>query len=405
MLAELIARELEPGLLTGELFALGETVDQVFDTTDRRFYLHYSFPPFSVGEARFLRGPGRREIGHGLLAERALAGMLPDEHDFPYTIRINSDVLESNGSSSMASVCSGSMALMDAGVPVKKAVAGIAMGLIGDGKRTAILSDILGTEDHIGDMDFKLAGTRDGITACQMDIKITGLTRDVMGNALHQAKDGRIHILDIMAEGIAEPREDLSPYAPRLTQITIDASFIGAIIGPGGKVIQGIQRDTNTVIEIKEEDGVGFVTVAATNGEDAAAALEIIKGIVTVPEEGEDYEGTVRKVEGFGAIIEILPGKEGLLHVSELDYGYVERVEDYVQVGDKVKVKLIEVRDDGKLRFSRKPFLEKPEGYEERPQRSNRRDGGRGRGGGDRRGGGRDYRGGRDRGGGRGDRR
>jgi len=359
-----------------------QAVDQVFDTTDRRFYLHYSFPPFSVGEAKFLRGPGRREIGHGMLAERALSKMLPDMDTFPYAIRINADVLESNGSSSMASVCSGSMALMDAGVPVKKPVAGIAMGLISDGARTAILSDILGTEDHLGDMDFKLTGTRDGITACQMDIKIQGLTRDVLEAALHQARDGRLHILDIMDEEIKEAREDLSPFAPRLTRITIDSNFIGAVIGPGGKIIQGIQRDTNTVVEISEEDGVGHVTIAATNGEDAAAALAIVKGIVTVPEEGEDYEGTVRKVEGFGAIIEIMPGKEGLLHVSELDYGYVDNVDEYVQVGDKVKVKLIEVRDDGKLRFSRKPFLEKPEGYEERPPRNDRRGGGRHGGGG-----------------------
>lgn len=376
-----------------------QPVDQIFDTDDKRFYLHYSFPPFSVGEARFLRGPGRREIGHGILAERAMLKMLPDAHDFPYTIRINSDVLESNGSSSMASVCSGSMALMDAGVPIKKPVAGIAMGMVGEESRIAILSDILGTEDHLGDMDFKVTGTRDGITACQMDIKISGLTREVLADALQQAHVGRMHILDIMDETIAEARPDLSPYAPRLTQITIDAGFIGAIIGPGGKIIQGIQRDTNTVIEINEEEGVGIVTIAATNGDDAQAALEIIKGIVTVPEEGEEYEGTVRKVEGFGAIIEIMPGKEGLLHVSELDYGYVERVEDYVQVGDKVKVKLIEVRDDGKLRFSRKPFLEKPEGYVERPPRDDRRGGGRdGRrrgGGGDNRG--RDRRGGGDR--------
>ncbi|GMQ81523.1 MAG: polyribonucleotide nucleotidyltransferase [Rhodothermia bacterium] len=362
-----------------------QAVDQVFDDNDKRFYLHYNFPPFSVGEARFLRGTSRREVGHGILAERALIRMLPAEEDFPYTIRIIADVLESNGSSSMASVCSGSMALMDAGVPIKKPVAGIAMGLIEEEGRTAILSDILGTEDHLGDMDFKVTGTRDGITACQMDIKTSGLTSELLGQAMQQARDGRMHILDIMDQGIDAARPDLSPYAPRLTQITIDATFIGAIIGPGGKVIQGIQRDTNTVIEINEEEGVGIVTVAATNGEDAQAALEIIKGIVTVPEEGEDYEGTVRKVEGFGAIIEIMPGKEGLLHVSELDYGYVENVDDYIQVGDKVKVKLIEVRDDGKLRFSRKPFLEKPEGYEERPPRNDRRGGGRrdGRGRGD----------------------
>ncbi|TDI76958.1 MAG: polyribonucleotide nucleotidyltransferase [Bacteroidetes bacterium] len=384
-----------------------QAVDQVFDTTDKRFYLHYSFPPFSVGEARFLRGTSRREIGHGMLAERALQGQLPDEQDFPYTIRINADVLESNGSSSMASVCSGSMALMDAGVPIKKPVAGIAMGMIEEDGKTAILSDILGTEDHLGDMDFKITGTADGITACQMDIKVAGLTRDLMSQALTQAKEGRMHILSEMAKTISEPREDLSAYAPRLTQITIDSSFIGAIIGPGGKIIQGIQRDTNTTIEINEEDGVGFVTVAATNGEDAAAALEIIKGIVTVPEAGETYEGTVRKVEGFGAIVEILPGKEGLLHVSELDYGFVDNVHDYVQVGDKIKVSLIEVRDDGKLRFSLKPFLEKPEGYVERPREDRRGGGGRGRGGDRRGGGGRggDRRGGGGRDHGRGDNR
>ncbi len=369
-----------------------QPVDQVFDNKDKSFYLHYSFPPFSVGEAKFLRGPGRREIGHGMLAERALQSMIPSQEEFPYTIRINADVLESNGSSSMASVCSGSMAMMDAGVPLRKAVSGIAMGLISDGKRTAVLTDILGTEDHLGDMDFKLTGTRDGLTACQMDIKIAGLSHDLMSKALLQAKDARLHILDIMDETLAEAREDLSPYAPRLTQITIDSSFIGAIIGPGGKVIQGIQRETNTNIEIREEDGVGIVVIAATNGEDAEAALEIVRGIVTVPEEGQDYEGTVRKVEGFGAIVEILPGKEGLLHVSELDYGYVDNVHDYLEVGDKIKVQLIEVRDDGKLRFSRKPFLEKPEGYEERPRE--RREGGGGRG---RDGGGRGRDGGRDR--------
>lgn len=372
-----------------------QAVDQVFDQTDRDFYLHYSFPPFCTGEAKFLRGTSRREVGHGYLAERALAGMLPEKAEFPYTIRINADVLESNGSSSMASVCSGSMALMDAGVPIVKPVSGIAMGLVSDGKRNAVLSDILGTEDHLGDMDFKVTGTRDGITACQMDIKVDGLSRELLSQALHQAKEGRLHILDIMDQYIAAPREDLSRHAPRLTQISIDPSFIGAVIGPGGKIIQGIQRDTNTTVEISEEDGLGFVTISAVNGDDAARALEIIKGIVTQPEEGEDYEGTVRKVEGFGAIVEILPGKEGLLHVSELDWGYVSNVDEYVQVGDKIKVKLIEVRDDGKLRFSRKPFIDKPEGYEERPPREDRsRDGG-GRGG---RSGGRDGgRGGRDR--------
>jgi polyribonucleotide nucleotidyltransferase len=388
-----------------------QPVDQVFDTTDRRFYLHYNFPPFCTGEAKFLRGASRREIGHGYLAERALSAQLPSDEDFPYTVRINADVLESNGSSSMASVCSGTLAMMDAGVPLKKPVAGIAMGLISDGSRTAILSDILGTEDHLGDMDFKVTGTADGITACQMDIKIAGLSRDVMMDAMRQAREGRDHILGKMLETLSEPRLDLSPYAPRLTQIVIDPGYIGAVIGPGGKIIQGIQRDTNTTIEIEERDGLGFVTIAATNGEEAEAALRIIRGIVTEPEAGEEYEGTVRNIQSFGAIVEILPGKEGLLHISELDYGYVENVEDYVKVGDKVKVKLVEVRDDGKLRLSRKPFLQKPEGYDEEQanRRGNGRDGDRSRsqdrrggerrGHGERRGGGDDRRGGGRRGG------
>lgn len=369
-----------------------QPIDQIFDTTDRRFFLHYNFPPFSTGEAKFLRGASRREIGHGVLAERALLPVLPEEPDFPYTIRINADVLESNGSSSMASVCSGTLALMDAGVPIKKMVAGVAMGLIKEGDKAAILTDILGTEDHLGDMDFKLTGTRDGITACQMDIKIAGLPRDLMQEALHQARDARIHILDVMEQTLDEPRAEMSMYAPRLTQITIDSDFIGAVIGPGGKVIQGIQRETGTTIEIEERDGMGFITVAATDGESAGRAIETIRGIVTVPEAGEVYEGTVRNIQSFGAIIEILPGKEGLLHISELDHGYVDKVEDYVQVGDKVKVQLIEVRNDGKLRLSRKPFLPQPEnGAPQQQEREGRREGGgdrgrggRGRGGGDR---------------------
>ena len=373
-------------------------VDQIFDQEDKRFFLHYNFPPFSTGEAKFLRGTSRREIGHGYLAERALMNQLPSAEEFPYTIRINADVLESNGSSSMASVCSGSLALMDAGVPVKKPVAGIAMGLIKEGDRTAVLSDILGTEDHLGDMDFKLTGTRDGITACQMDIKVSGLSRDILRRALLQAKEGREHILDIMDATLAEPRADLSMYAPRLTQITIDSDFIGAVIGPGGKIIQGLQRETNTTITIEERDGLGYVTIAATSGEDAARTIDLIRQIVAVPEEGEVYEGTVRNIQPFGAIIEIMPGKEGLLHVSEMDYGYVEKPEDYVQIGDKIKVQLIEKRNDGKLRLSRKPLIPKPEGYEERSSdrngsRGGGREGGRegGRGGrGGSRGGGRD---------------
>ena len=367
-----------------------QAVDQVFDVSDRRFFLHYNFPPFCTGEAKFLRGASRREIGHGYLAERALMHAIPDDEDFPYTIRINADVLESNGSSSMASVCSGMLAMMDAGVPIKKSVAGVAMGLITDGSRTAVLTDILGTEDHLGDMDFKVTGTRDGITACQMDIKVTGLSREVLVQALEQARRGRLHILDKMDEVLDTPRAQLSPHAPRLTQITIDSDFIGAVIGPGGKIIQAIQKETNTVIEIEERDNQGFVTIAATNQEDAQGAVQMIKGIVTVPEEGEEYEGTVKGVQSFGAIIEIMPGREGLLHVSEIDHGYVENVEDYIQVGDKVKVKLIEVRDDGKLRLSRKVFLPKPENGQdddrEYRSRSRERDSGdrdnRSRGGG-----------------------
>ncbi|NBB99785.1 MAG: polyribonucleotide nucleotidyltransferase [Bacteroidetes bacterium] len=339
-----------------------QPVDQIFDQEDKRFFLHYRFPPFCVGEARYLRGPGRREIGHGMLAERALQGQLPDHDAFPYTIRINADVLESNGSSSMASVCSGSLALMDAGVPVKKPVAGIAMGLIQEGDETAILTDILGTEDHLGDMDFKLTGTRDGITACQMDIKISGLSRQLMLQALNQARDAREHILDKMQQTLPEPRQELSPHAPRLTQITIDSDFIGAVIGPGGKVIKGIQADTGASIDIDERDGMGYVTIAAADQAASDAAIERIKNIVTVPEAGEDYEGTVKSIKGFGAIIEIMPGREGLLHISEIDHDYVDKVEDYMQVGDKVKVRLTEVRNDGKLRLSRKPFVSKSNG-------------------------------------------
>ncbi|MEM1043840.1 MAG: polyribonucleotide nucleotidyltransferase [Bacteroidota bacterium] len=375
-------------------------VDQLFDQTDKRFYLHYNFPPFSVGEARFLRGPGRREIGHGMLAERALAPMLPSEDEFPYTIRLICDVLESNGSSSMGSVCSGSMALMAGGVPIKKPVAGIAMGMIKAGDRIAILSDILGTEDHLGDMDFKLTGTRDGITACQMDIKIDGLAKETMKQALDQARAGRLHILDEMEKTIGEARGEIAASAPRLFQLVIDTDFIGALIGPGGKNIKALQADTNTKVDIDERDGKGFVTIAAENQADADAAIEIVRGMVTVPEVGEEYEGTVRKMLGFGAILEVLPGKEGMLHVSEMAHGYVENPEDVMQVGDKVKVQLIEVRDDGKLRFSRKPFLPEPT-EEERAAMRERRE--RSRSNGDRRGGSRG--GGRGRGGNRGDRR
>ena len=368
-----------------------QAVDQLFDQVDKRFYLHYNFPPFSVGETRFLRGPSRREIGHGNLAERALKKVMPPEEEFPYTVRIISDVLESNGSSSMATVCGGSMALMAAGVPLDKPVAGIAMGLIAEGDKVAILSDILGTEDHLGDMDFKLCGTKDGITACQMDIKIDGLSMDTMKEALQQAKAGREHILGKMAETIEDAREDISPSAPRLIQVVIDQDFIGAIIGPGGKIIKGIQADTGASIDIDERDGKGFVTVAAPNMEAAHGAVDIIRGIVTQPEVGETYNGTVKNLLPFGAILEIMPGKEAMLHVSEMAHGYVNDPSDVCQIGDKLEVQLIEVRDGGKLRVSRKPFLpepteeEKAEMEKRRSERSNRGGGGGGRGRGRRR--------------------
>lgn len=339
-----------------------QAVDEVFAETDKTFYLHYRFPPFSVGEASYLRGPKRREIGHSMLAERALRPVIPEQDQFPYTIRINADVMESNGSSSMASVCAGSLALMDAGVPIEKPVAGIAMGLVQQGDETRVLTDILGQEDHLGDMDFKITGTRDGVTACQMDMKIGGLSRDVMLKALKQAREARHFILDEMQETISGPREELSKHAPRLTKLTIDPERIGAVIGPGGKVVKSIQKETNTEVTVEEEEGAGIVTIAATNQDDAEAAIERIKQIVAVPEEGEDYVGTVKGIRDFGAFVEIMPEKTGLLHVSEIAHDYVEDVEDYLEVGDKVKVHLLEVHDDGKMRLTRKPFLTEENG-------------------------------------------
>jgi polyribonucleotide nucleotidyltransferase len=343
-----------------------QPIDEVFADTDKPFYLHYRFPPFSVGEASYLRGPKRREIGHSMLAERALRPVIPEQDTFPYTIRINTDVMESNGSSSMASVCAGSMALMDAGVPIEKPVAGIAMGLVQQGDETSVLTDILGQEDHLGDMDFKVTGTRDGITACQMDMKIEGLSRDVMLKALKQARAAREHILDAMTDTIPEPREELSEHAPRLTKLTIDPDRIGAVIGPGGKVVKSVQEETSTEITVEEEEGVGIVTIAATNQNDAEAAVERIKQIVAVPEEGEDYIGTVKGIRDFGAFVEIMPEKTGLLHVSEIDHDYVENVEDYLEVGDKVKVHLLEIHDDGKMRLTRKPFVSEENGKQGR---------------------------------------
>jgi polyribonucleotide nucleotidyltransferase len=347
-----------------------------------RFMLHYNFPPFSTGEARPMRGTGRREIGHGNLALRGLKKMVPD--DFPYVVRIVSDVLESNGSSSMATVCSGSMAMMDAGMPLQKPVGGIAMGLITDENsgKYAILSDILGDEDHLGDMDFKVVGTRDGITACQMDIKIHGLKWEMVSNALHQAREGRLHILGEMSKAISQPREDYKSFVPRIEVVRIDKEFIGAVIGPGGKHIQELQRDTNTTISIEEKDGMGIVEIMSKDGEGMRRALERIRGIATMPVEGETYMGTVKTITDFGAFVEILPGKDGLLHISELAWERVPSMEGVFTEGDKLEVKLIEIdKKTGKYRLSRRALLPKPEGYVEREPRAPRPDGGNNRGG------------------------
>ena len=346
-------------------------VDDVLDRSYMRFLLHYNFPPFCTGEARASRGVGRREIGHGHLAWRALKDMVPE--DFPYTVRLVSQILESNGSSSMATVCAGTLALMDAGVPMKKPVSGIAMGLIknpGEDKY-AVLSDILGDEDHLGDMDFKTTGTRDGLTATQMDIKCDGLSFEILEKALMQAKAGREHILGKIVETISEPREDLKPHVPRIEQIIIPKDFIGAVIGPGGKIIQGLQEETGTTITIDEEDGVGKVQVAAPDKSAIDAAMARIKAIVAVPEVGEVYEGTVRSIMPYGCFVEILPGKDGLLHISEIDWKRLETVEEAgIKEGDKLNVKLIDIdQKTGKYKLSHKVLLPKPEGYVERERR------------------------------------
>ncbi len=349
-------------------------VDDVLERSYQRFLLHYNFPPFCTGEAKAQRGVGRREIGHGHLAWRGLKGQIPA--DFPYTVRLVSQILESNGSSSMATVCAGTLALMDAGVPMKKPVSGIAMGLIKNPgeEKYAVLSDILGDEDHLGDMDFKTTGTKDGLTATQMDIKCDGLSYEILEKALMQAKAGREHILKCITDTIAEPRADLKPHVPRIVQIEIPKEFIGAVIGPGGKIIQQIQEDTNTTITIDEEDGVGKVQVSAPDKAAIDAALAKIKGIVAVPEVGEVYEGTVRSVMPYGCFVEILPGKDGLLHISEIDWKRLETVEEAgIKEGDTIKVKLMEIDDKtGKYKLSRKVLLEKPEGYEERERRPRR---------------------------------
>ncbi|MCE2900544.1 MAG: polyribonucleotide nucleotidyltransferase [Gemmatimonadetes bacterium] len=361
----------------------------------RSFMLHYNFPPFSTGEVRPMRGTSRREIGHGNLAERALQGVLPDFAEFPYTIRIVSDVLESNGSSSMASVCGGSLALFDAGVPMKAAVAGVAMGLIKEGKKYAILTDILGTEDHLGDMDFKVAGTRDGITSIQMDIKIEGLDLKIMEEALAQAKEGRLHILGEMDKALAAPRADLSPYAPRIVTVHIPVDKIGELIGPKGKNIRGIQEETGAELTVDDD---GTVTIAAVGGESMERARQMVMAITAEPVVGETYEGTVKTVTAFGAFVEIMPGTEALLHVSEMRWERVEKPEDVCKKGDRVTVKLIDRDERGRLRLSMKALLPKPEGMPEHEERPRREESGeRGERGGDRGGRGGRNGGGRDR--------
>ena len=357
-------------------------VDNVLEKSYQRFLLHYNFPPFCTGEAKAQRGVGRREIGHGHLAWRALKGQIPA--DFPYTVRLVSQILESNGSSSMATVCAGTLALMDAGVPMKKPVSGIAMGLIknpGEDKY-AVLSDILGDEDHLGDMDFKTTGTKDGLTATQMDIKCDGLSFEILEKALMQAKAGREHILNLLTETIAEPRAEMKPQVPRIIQLEIPKEFIGAVIGPGGKIIQQMQEETGATITIEETEGVGKVQVSAPNKDAIDAALGKIKAIVAVPEIGEVYEGTVRSIMPYGCFVEILPGKDGLLHISEIDWKRLETVEEAgIKEGDKIKVKLLDIDPKtGKYKLSRRVLLEKPEGYIEpqrrpRGERRPRRDG------------------------------
>ncbi len=334
-----------------------DSIDDKGETT-KSFMLHYNFPPFSTGEVRPMRGTSRREIGHGNLAERALQSVLPPFEDFPYTIRIVSDVLESNGSSSMASVCGGSLALFDAGVPIRQAVAGVAMGLIKEGKKYAILTDILGTEDHLGDMDFKVAGTETGITSIQMDIKVMGLSIEIMKEALDQAREGRLHILGEMKKALDAPRSELSTYAPRIVTISINPEKIGELIGPKGKTIRGIQEETGAELTV---DDAGLVTIAAVGGEAMERARQMVQALTAEPIIGDTYEGTVKSTTAFGAFVEIMPGTEGLVHISELKHGRTEKTEDVVSKGDRVKVKLLERDERGRLRLSMKALVPKPE--------------------------------------------
>jgi polyribonucleotide nucleotidyltransferase len=334
-----------------------------------KFILHYNFPGFSTGEVRPNRGPGRREVGHGNLAMRAIKQVLPNQEDLPYTIRVVSDILESNGSSSMATVCAGILGLMDAGIPIKAPVSGIAMGLISDAEtgKYAILSDILGDEDHIGDMDFKVTGSEKGITACQMDIKVDGLSSELLMEALNQAKEGRMHILGEMLKTLAAPREDFKPTAPRVVNIEIDREMIGAVIGPGGKVVQEIQKTTGATVVIEETEKGGKINVFAVNKDSLDAAVKWIKGIVAKPEVGEIYEGKVKAIQPYGAFVEIMPGKDGLLHISEIKHEKVESMEGILEIGEEIQVKLIDIdKKTGKLRLSRKVLLPKPEKAEDK---------------------------------------
>jgi len=379
---------------------LGTTEDELLQENAAtseyaKFILHYNFPPFSTGEVKPLRAPGRREVGHGNLAMRSLKQMMPAEGAFPYTVRVVSDILESNGSSSMATVCAGSLALMDAGVPMPKHVSGVAMGLISraSDKKWAVLTDILGDEDHLGDMDFKVTGTRDGICGIQMDIKVDGLSMDIMRQALAQARRGRLHILDAMYKCVEAARTELKPHAPRIEQMEIDREFIGAVIGPGGKIIQEMQRETGTTINIEEVGEKGVIKIFSANKESIDKAKAWIKGIVAIPEIGETYEGTVKSIVPFGAFVEFMPGKQGLLHISEVSWKRLDSLEGVMKEGDTVKIKLIGTDPKtGKLRLSRKVLMPKPEGYvepekKEGGERRERRDGDRGdrRGGNDRR--------------------
>lgn len=341
-----------------------QLVDNLLGVNFNNFMLHYNFPPFSVGEARPMRGPGRREIGHGNLAERSLKNMLPPAEENPYTVRIVSDVLESNGSSSMATVCAGSLALMDAGLPIKKHVSGIAMGMIADSDgRYAILSDILGDEDHLGDMDFKVTGTRDGICACQMDIKVDGLSYEVLGKALDQAKKGRFHLLDALENTIAAPRAEMKPHVPRTSIMDIPKDFIGAVIGPGGKVIQEMQEKTQTTINLEEikEEGVGRITIYGVNKHDIEAAISEIKKIVAVPEVGDIYDAKVIAIQTYGAFVEFMPGKQGLLHISQIKWERLNSMEGILTEGENIKVKLMGIDDKGRFKLSHKVLIPKPE--------------------------------------------